>query len=153
MGGVKTIDMRAHGTQKLWQKPCAHTKQKHKHMTSKTESLAMCKMGHEHAANNETHKPRVQNTKHESKQPVKNRSWVSHRTRQNKRKHAAEKLAVCNKTRQRMQKDRGVHGPSELETPRSHSKTKPGVWVSEPRHETRTEPETRQECRDPNTSL
>ncbi len=47
MGGVKTIDMRAHVTQKLWQKPCAHTKQKHKHMDSKTESLAMCKTAHE----------------------------------------------------------------------------------------------------------
>ncbi len=38
MGGVKTTDMRAHGTQKLWQK---------------------CKMGHEHTANKETHKLRV----------------------------------------------------------------------------------------------
>ncbi len=28
MGGVKTIDMRAHGTQKTKTKPCAHTKQK-----------------------------------------------------------------------------------------------------------------------------
>ncbi len=43
MGGVKTIDMRAHGTQKTKTKPCAHTKQKHKHMASKTKSPAMFK--------------------------------------------------------------------------------------------------------------
>ncbi len=36
--GIKTTDMRAYGTQKLWQK---------------------CKMGHEHTANKETHKLRV----------------------------------------------------------------------------------------------
>ncbi len=72
MGGVKTIDMRAHGSQKLWQKPCAHIKQKHKHMVSKTESLAMCRTGHEHAANKETHKPHVhtKHDKHESTQPM-----------------------------------------------------------------------------------
>ncbi len=52
-------------------KPCAHTKQKHTHMASKTESLAMCKTGHEHTANKETHKPRVhtKHDKHESAQP------------------------------------------------------------------------------------
>ncbi len=84
-------------------KSCAHTKQKHKHMASKTKSLAMCKTGHEHAANENTHKPRV-HTKHdkqESTQPVKNTSCVQHSTRQNKRKHTAEKRAACNKTRQR----------------------------------------------------
>ncbi len=59
MGGVKTIDMRAHGTQKTKTKRCAQTKQKHKHMASKTKSLAMCKTGHEHAVNENTHKPHV----------------------------------------------------------------------------------------------
>ncbi len=49
---VKTIDMRAH--RKLRQKPCAHTKQKHKHMARKTKSPAMCKTGHEQAANEKT---------------------------------------------------------------------------------------------------
>ncbi len=33
-------------------------------MVSKTESLAMCKTGHEHAANKETNKPHV-HTKHD----------------------------------------------------------------------------------------
>ncbi len=41
---------------KLRQKPCAHTKQKHKHMASKTKSPPMFKPGHEHAANENTHK-------------------------------------------------------------------------------------------------
>ncbi len=50
-----------------------------------------------------------------------------------------------------MHTDRGAHGLSKLETARSHSKTKPGVRVSELRRETRTEPETRQECRNSNT--
>ncbi len=34
--GSRQIDMRAHGTQKTKTKPCAHTKQKHKHMASKS---------------------------------------------------------------------------------------------------------------------
>ncbi len=95
------IDMRALGTQKLWQKPCAHTKQKHKHIASKTESLAMCKTGNEHTANNETHKPCVHTThdKHESTQPMKNTSCVSHRTRQNKRKHNEDN--ECTRTEER----------------------------------------------------
>ncbi len=66
---------------------CSH-KTKHKHMASKTESLAMCIMGHEHAANKETHKPHVhtKHDKHESSQPVKNTSCVPYKTRQKKRK-------------------------------------------------------------------
>ncbi len=59
MGGVKTIDMRAHGTQETKTKPCAQTKQKHKHMASKTKSPAMCNTRHEHTANENTHKPCV----------------------------------------------------------------------------------------------
>ncbi len=48
---------------KLRQKPCAYTKQKHKHMASKQ----MCKTGHEHAANENTHKPRVHTRFHNTK--------------------------------------------------------------------------------------
>ncbi len=94
--------MRAHGTQKLWQKPCAHTKPKHKHMVSKTESQAMCKTGHEHAANKETHKPRVhtKHDKHESTQPVKNTSCVPYKTRQNKRKQNEDN--ECTRKEERM---------------------------------------------------
>ncbi len=54
MGEVKTIDMRAHGTQKTKTKPCAQTKQKQAH-GQQNKSPAMCKIGHEHAAN-EIHK-------------------------------------------------------------------------------------------------
>ncbi len=101
MGVVKTIDMRAHGTQKLRQKLCAHTKQKHKHMASKRESLAMCKTGHEHAANKETHKPRVhtKHDNHESTQPVKNKSCMPRRTRQNKRRQNEDNK--CTQTEER----------------------------------------------------
>ncbi len=64
MGGVKTIEIRAHGTHKTRQKAYAHTKQIHKDMVSKTKSPAMCKTGHEHAVNENTHKPRV-HTRHD----------------------------------------------------------------------------------------
>ncbi len=62
MGGVKTIDMRAHGTQKTKTKAmCSHKTQ-----TSMQNKLpAMCKTGHEHAANENTHKPRV-HTRHDN---------------------------------------------------------------------------------------
>ncbi len=73
----------AHGTQKLWQKPCAHT--------SKTKSLTMCKTGHEHAANKETHKLCVhtKHVKHEITQPVKNTSCMpqQNKTKQEKGSH------------------------------------------------------------------
>ncbi len=78
MGGVKTIDIRAHGTQKLRQ---SHVLTQNKNTSTwpeKTELLAMCKTGHKHAANKETHKPHVQtkHDKHESIQLVKNISCV-----------------------------------------------------------------------------
>ncbi len=109
MGGVKTIDMRAHGTQKLWQKSCAYTKQKHKHMASKTESIAMCKTGH--AANKETHKPRSHKTwqtwKHENRTVPYSEK---HKLRAIQNKTKQEK----SKQRQQMHMDKGAHGPSEL---------------------------------------
>ncbi len=101
MGGVKTIDMRAHGTQKLWQKPCAYTKQKHKHMASKTESIAMCKTGH--AANKETHS-------HKTWQIWKHAASEKHKLRATQNKTKQEK----SKQRQQMHMDKGAHGPSEL---------------------------------------
>ncbi len=55
---------------------------------------------------------------------------LEHSSTQNKTKQDKAKR------RQRIHTDREVHGPSEPETPRSHSKTKPGAWVSEPQHET-----------------
>ncbi len=104
-------------------------KTKYKHMASKTESLAMCETGHEHAANKETHKPRVhtKHDKHESTQPVKNKKVQCH--------------AEQDKTRESKTKATNAHGQSSAR-PRANSI-----------HETRTEPETRQECRDSYTML
>ncbi len=63
MGGVKTIDMRAHGTQKTKTKAmCSHKTQAH---GQQNKSPAMCKTGHEHAANENTHKLRV-HTRHDN---------------------------------------------------------------------------------------
>ncbi len=76
MGGVKTIDKRAHGTQKTKTKAmCSHQTNTQAHGQQKYP--AMCKTGHEHTANenaNEnTHKQHV-HTRHdniESMQPMK----------------------------------------------------------------------------------
>ncbi len=54
MGGVKTIDMKAHGTQKTKTKAmCSHKTKTHR---QQNKSPAMCRTGHEHAANEITHK-------------------------------------------------------------------------------------------------
>ncbi len=63
MGGVKTINMRAHGTQKTKTKAmCSHKTKTH---GQQNNSPAMCKTGHEHAANENTHKSRV-HTRHDN---------------------------------------------------------------------------------------
>ncbi len=59
MGGVKTIDMRAHGTQNTKTKAMCSHKTKTQAHGQQNKSPAMCKTGHEHAANENTHKPRV----------------------------------------------------------------------------------------------
>ncbi len=133
MGGVKTIDMRAHGSQKLWQKPCAHIKQKHKHMVSKTESLAMCRTGHEHAANKETHKPHVhtKHDKHESMQPM-NTQAACHteqdKTRESKTKTTkthGQRSALSERTRDRMLPQQEKTWNVSIRTPtRNHN----GAW-------------------------
>ncbi len=65
----------------------------------------------------------------------------SDRTRQNKRKPNEDN--ECTLTEEH----------TAVWTRDSHSKNKPVAWVSEPWHKTRTEPETRQEWQDPNTTL
>ena len=60
MGGVKTID---EGTWKPRQKPCAYTKQKHKHMASKPITSHVLELD-KHAANEQTHQPRVHSRQH-----------------------------------------------------------------------------------------
>ncbi len=54
---------------KLGQKPRDHTKQNTSTWPT-NKSPAMCKAGHEHAANEKTHKPRVHTRQHESTQPM-----------------------------------------------------------------------------------
>ncbi len=65
MGGVKTIDMRAHGTRKTKTKAmCSHKKKTQAH-GQQYKSPAMCKTGHEHVVNENTHKSCV-HTRHDN---------------------------------------------------------------------------------------
>ncbi len=65
MGGIKTINMRAHGTQKTKTKAMCSHKTKTQAYGQQNKLPAMCKRGHEHAANENTHKPRV-HTRHDN---------------------------------------------------------------------------------------
>ncbi len=130
--------MRTHGTRKLRQKPCSHTKQKHKNMASK-QTPAMCKTRHEHAANENIHKPRV-HTRHDN---MKARSqWntqaACHTAQDITWIHAADKNKKCVQ-HHKTHMDRRARWPSELETTHSHNETEHGAWVSEPWHETETQ--------------
>ncbi len=133
-------------------KPCAHTKQKHKHMASKTKSLAMCKTGHEHAANEKTHKPRVhtKHDKHESTQLVKKHKL---RATQNK-----TKLEKARSWRTSCVQQNNTHGQRSARPERTRDRTLPQqdeTWSVSVRTSTRNQnwAWTRQECRDPNTTL
>ncbi len=135
---------------KLRQKPCAHTKQKHKHMASKTKSPPMFKPGHEHAANENTHKPRV-HTRHDN---IRARSqWKTqaacHTAQDITWMHEADKNTNCvqhHKT-QHMWTDKSA-GLNKLETARSHNDT----WSTSVQTPSRNR-NSRHECRDPNTIL
>ncbi len=117
---------------KLRQKPCAHTKQKHKHMASKTNSPAMCKTGHEHAANEKTHKPLV-HTRHDNMKACsqwntqaachtpQDTTWI-HGANKATTKHTWTEEHAAERTRDRT-----------LTWDRTHSQ------VSEPWHETKTQ--------------
>ncbi len=86
-------------------------------MASKTESLAMCETGHEHAANKETHKPRVhtKHDKHESTQPVKTQVTC----------HAEQ-----DKTRESKTKATNAHGQSSAR-PEQTRYTKPELSLKQ----------------------
>ncbi len=122
-------------------KPCALTKQKHKHMASKTNNWPCAKQ------DTITWKQIMTNMKVRSQ--WKNTSYVQQNKTTKKHEDETEPRAEQNKT----DMDRGAHSPSELETSRSHSKMKLGAWVSKPRHENQSRAWTRQECRDPNATL
>ncbi len=96
MGGVKTIDMRAHGTQITKTKAMCSHKTKHKAHGQQNKLPAMCKTGHEQAANENTHKPRV-HTRHDN---MKARSqWKTraacHTAQDITWMHAADKNTNC----------------------------------------------------------
>ncbi len=122
--GSRQFDMRAHGTQKT-KAMCSH------------KSPAMCKTGHEHAAE-KTHKSRV-HTRHDN---MKARSqWntqaACHTAQDITLMHASDKNTNC----VQQQNTRGQKSvrPSELETAHSHKETERGARVSEPRHENETQ--------------
>ncbi len=57
--GSRQIDMRTHGTQITKTKAMCLYKTKTQAHSQQNKYPAMCKTGHEHAANENTHKPRV----------------------------------------------------------------------------------------------
>ncbi len=136
--------MRAHGTQKLRQKPCAHTKNTSTWPANK--SPAMCKTGHEHAANEKTHKPRSHKTwQHESTQPMKYTSCVPHSTRHNMTARTNTNCVQHNKTHV----DRRACGRANS---RPHTPTKRQNMERKcPNPDTNRN--SRHECWDPNTTL
>uniref|UniRef100_A0A672PPK8 Ankyrin-1-like n=1 Tax=Sinocyclocheilus grahami TaxID=75366 RepID=A0A672PPK8_SINGR len=99
MGGVKTIDMRAHGTQETKTKAmCSHKTNTSTWPAKQTQAMCLNKTIHEQAANEKTHKPRV-HTRQDSTQPAKTKPRATQYTR-------GQKSAR----------------PSELETARSHNR-------------------------------
>ncbi len=113
---------------KLRQKPCAHTKQKHKHLASKTN--------HQPCAKQDTNTQLL-------------RKLISSVFTQDMTtwKHAADKNVNC--MQQHKTCGQKSARPSKLKTAHSHNKTEHGVRVSEPRHET----ETQDTSQDPNTMV
>ncbi len=96
MGVVKTIDMRTHGTQKTMTKAMCSHKTKTQAHGLQNKSLAMCKTGHEHAANENTHKPRV-HTRHDNiKARSQNNTQAAFHTAQDiTLMHTADKNTNC----------------------------------------------------------
>ncbi len=134
--------MRAHGTQKLRQKPCAHTKNTSTWPANK--SPAMCKTGHEHAANEKTYKP----CSHKTWRSQWNTQAACHIAQDITWMHAADKNTNCvqhNKTHV----DRRACGQKNS---RPHTPTKRQNMEREcPNPDTNRN--SRHECRDPNTML
>ncbi len=151
MGGVKTIDMRAHGTQKTKTKAMCSHKTKTQAHGQQNKSPAMCKTGHEHAANENTHKLRV-HTRHDD---IKARSqwntWAACHTAQDITwMHAADKNTDCvqhhTHTTHVDKRARGRANSSRTLTQWDRT------WSASVRTPTRNR-NSRHECRDPNTTL
>ncbi len=151
MGGVKTIDMRAHGTQKTKTKAMCSHKTKTQAHGQQNKSPAMCKTRHEHAANENTHKPHV-HTRHYN---MKARSqWKTraacHTAQDITWMHAADKNTNCvqhhTHTTHVDKRARGRANSSRTLTQRDRT------WSASVRTPTRNR-NSRHECRDPNTTL
>ncbi len=121
------------------QKPCAHTKQKHKHMASKTNHQPCAKQ------DTNTQLMRIlirpvftQDMTSWKQQPMKTQA-TCHTAQDITWINAADKnQTACNTTKHNTRGQKSVR-PSELETPRSHNETEHGARVSKPSHETETQ--------------
>ncbi len=95
MGGVKTIDMRANGTQRTKTKAMCSHKTKTQAHGQQNKLPAMCKTGHEHAANENTHKPRVHTRQDNMKAHSQWNTWACHTAQDITWMHAADKNTNC----------------------------------------------------------
>ncbi len=153
MGGVKTIDMRAHGTQKTKTKAMCSHKTKPQAHGQQNKSPAMCKTGHEHAANENTHKPRV-HTRHDNMKACSQwNTWAACHTAQDITwMHTADKNTNCvqhhthTHTTHVDKRTRGRANSSRTLTQWDRT------WSASVRTPTRNR-NSRHECRDPNTTL
>ncbi len=98
--GSRQLSWQHMAHRKLRQNPCAHTRQKHKHM---------CKTGHEHAANENTYKPRVHRIHDNMKTHSQWKTQAACHTAQDITwMHAADKNVNCMHTTWHV--DRRAHG-------------------------------------------
>ncbi len=121
------------------------------HMASKTKSPAKCKTGHEHAANENTHKPHVC-TRHDNikAHSQRNTQAACHTAQDITWMHSADKTwTACNNTKHNTCGQKSAR-PSEHKTAHSHNKTERGAQVFKPPSRNRN---SRHECQDPNTTL
>ncbi len=119
VGGVNTIDMRAHGTQKTKIKAMCSHKTKTQAHGQQNKSPAMCKTGHEYTANENTHKPRV-HTRHDNMNA--HSQWKTRTVCNNTRwqeKHAAEHKPCA--TQNTTHVDRRAHGRANSR-PHAHTR-------------------------------
>ncbi len=139
MGGVKTIDMRAHGTQKTKTKAMCSHKTKPQAHGQQNKSPAMCKTRHEHAANENTHKPHV-HTRHYN---MKARSqWKTraacHTAQDITWMHAVDKNTNCvqhhTHTTHVDKRARTMRQNMERECPNPDTKPKLKTWVPGSEH-------------------
>ncbi len=128
-----------HGDTALWQNLTQNTKlstltqNKNTSTWPANKSPAMCKTGHEHAANEKIHKPCV-HTRHDKGKNAANEKHKLHAT-----EHTRTEATCSRKTKTQNTRGQKSVQPSELKTAHSHNETEHGARVSEPRHKTETQ--------------